>query len=235
MKIPKILVACEESGRVTEAFRKNGCEAYSCDILPTSGNHPEWHFKADVLALLNGCFAAQTQAGNTVVINGLWDAIIAFPPCTYLTTAGTRWFSRRCNSDEYVNNRMALRYDAIKFFMRFVTAKSSHIAIENPVGCMSKMYRKPDQYIHPYYFSAGSQDVENFHTKKTCLWLKGLPELQGAYIGDKPTYGKYSSGKNKTWEDSYSRKASVRSKTFPAIAEAMGKQWGDYLKQEGVQ
>jgi site-specific DNA-cytosine methylase len=132
----KILVACEESQAVTKEFRALGHEAYSCDIEPPSGGHPEWHLQLDVTELLKI----------------KWDMIIAFPPCTYLTNAGTRHYSRRINSEEKVLAREALREKAFEFFMLFANADCDKIAIENPVGYANKKFRKADQIIHPYYF-----------------------------------------------------------------------------------
>ncbi len=154
MKKPKVLVACEESQAVTIELRKLDIEAYSCDVEPCSGGYPEWHLQQDVLPLLKE----------------KWDMIIAFPPCTYLSNAGTRHYSRRVNPEWKVLEREAKRKEAYDFFMQFVYADCARIAIENPVGYMNKNYRKPDQIIHPYYFG-------DSYTKRTCLWLKGLPLL----------------------------------------------------------
>lgn len=147
----KVLIACEESQRVCIEFRKLGHEAYSCDIEPCSGGHPEWHIQQDVLPLLNGNCNFKTVDGAVHIINGKWDMIIAFPPCTYLTVTGNRWF----NIDKYGHKaieRIEKRKKAIKFFMEFVNADCDHIAIENPVGVISTEYRKPTQIIQPYMF-----------------------------------------------------------------------------------
>jgi hypothetical protein len=127
----KILVACEESQAVTIELRRLGHEAFSCDILPCSGGHPEWHIKGDVLKHLN---------------NG-WDMIIAFPPCTDLAVSGARWFK-----EKQADGRQQASVD---FFMQFVNAKCEKIAIENPIGIMSSKYRKPDQIIQPWQFGHG--------------------------------------------------------------------------------
>lgn len=150
----RVLVACEESQAVTIELRKLGIEAYSCDLEPCSGGYPEWHLQQDVILLLDQ----------------EWDMIIAFPPCTFLTVTGNRWF----NIERYGNKaiqRHKDREEAINFFMVFANAKCNRIAIENPIGHMSSVWKKPDQIIHPYYFG----DPER---KSTCLWLKGLPQLQ---------------------------------------------------------
>ena len=114
--------------------------------------------------------------------------------------------------------------------MLMTLAPVDRVAVENPVGIMNSAYRKADQIIHPYMFSDGEGDTENFVTKRTCLWLRNLPVLQPTYHGAKPDnaalYGVLPSGKSKTWTDSFSRSAKVRSKTFPGVARAMAEQWG---------
>ena len=136
-------------------------------------------------------------------------------------------------SAERVVERMEHREEAIVFFMQCILADAPRIAVENPIGRIGKVYRKADQVIHPYMFSDGADDTEQFVTKATCLWLKGLPKLQATYIGGKPDnaklFGTYANGKSRTWEET--RKAGkdrskCRSKTFPGIAEAMAEQWG---------
>lgn len=204
----KVLVACEESQAVCKEFRKLGHEAYSCDIVPCSGGHPEWHLQQDVLPLLKE----------------KWDMIIAFPPCTYLTVTGNRWF----NIDRYGEKaiqRHKHRKDAIDFFMAFANANCEKIAIENPVGIMSSEWRKPNQIINPWQFGDAFE-------KKTCLWLKGLPELQPTNIVEIPPRKKFDSGKSmpswyaEAWHLPKEERAKLRSKTFPGIARAMAEQWG---------
>jgi len=203
----KILCACEESQAVTIELRKLGHEAYSCDIEPCSGGHPEWHLQQDVLPLLKD----------------KWDMIIAFPPCTYLTVTGNRWF----NVDRYGEKalqRRRDREDSINFFMAFANADCPRIAIENPVGIMSSAWRKPNQIINPYEFGDPFE-------KKTCLWLKGLPELQPTNVVDKPPRKQFDSGKSmpawyaEAWHLPKEERAKLRSKTFPGIARAMAEQW----------
>lgn len=200
----KVLLACEESQAVTIEMRKMGIEAYSCDILPTSGPHPEWHLQQDVLPLLEQD----------------WDMIIAFPPCTHLAISGAAWFETK--------RKDGRQQQGIDFFMKFVNAKCDKIAIENPVGIMSNQYRKPDQIIQPFMFG------DSF-SKKTCLWLKGLPELVPTNVvsaGEKVTY---ASGKSipKWYTDAFklppSQRAKVRSRTFDGIAKAMATQWGSLV------
>lgn len=188
----KILIACEESQRVCIEFRKLGVEAYSCDIQECSGGHPEWHIKGDVIPLLNEN----------------WDLIIAFPPCTDLASSGARWFSEKIKNGQ--------QQKSIDFFLKFTKLECKHIAIENPIGIMSNLYRKPDQIIQPWQFGHGE-------TKATCLWLKNLPKLEPTDIveGREQRIWKMSPGPNRQKE---------RSKTFHGIAKAMAAQWYEYLK-----
>ena len=202
----RVLVACEESQAVCIAFREFGHEAYSCDIQPCSGGHPEWHLQCDALELLRL----------------KWDMIIAHPPCTYLTNAGARWLwaGHKLNQERYQKG-----LDAKAFFMAFYNADCPKIAVENPVP--SAVFEMPPytQVIQPYEFG-------HPYSKKTCLWLKGLPPLTpNQIIGDHVPYvtsGSYS----KTHDPKYkgaSRKggaAKIRSKTFPGIGRAMAVQWG---------
>ena len=225
----KVLIACEESQTVCKAFRARGHEAYSCDIQEPSGGHPEGHIKGDALIAIRGG-TLTTLDGKSHNIDG-WDLLIAHPPCTYLSNVATRSFSLRCTPAEKVVARWAERAKAAVFFMHFVLANIPHIAVENPVGFMNTVYRKPDQIIQPYMFAESVDDTENYTMKGTCLWLKGLPKLQGNDL-PKPDlakmYGIYPSGKTGCWEDSISGKdrARLRSKTFEGIAKAMAEQWG---------
>lgn len=227
----KILVACEESQAVTKEFRAKGHEAFSCDIIDCSGGHPEWHIKGDVLPLLDGDCNFKTSDGFDHSIVGNWDMIIAFPPCTYLTNAGTRHFSLKCNAPEKVQKRIKLREEAFIFFMSFANADCDKIVIENPVGYMNKNYRKPDQIIHPYYFGDNAK-------KRTCLWIKGLDKLKYTNVLPEPSpmyicEGEKSKGKKIGWcegmrgiKGGQEERAKARSKTFPGIAKAMAEQWG---------
>lgn len=225
----KVLVACEESQRVTIEFRKLGHQAYSCDLLDCSGNHPEWHIKKDVTLLLNGNCIFHTVDGAEHEISGKWDMIIAFPPCTYLTVTGNRWISYEKYGDKAIQ-RMLDRNDAIKFFMTIANADCDKIAIENPVGIISTKWRKPDQIIQPYQFG-------DAYEKRTCLWLKGLRNLTPTKIVDIPDRIHFKSGKTmaKWYAEAANlpkeQRALVRSKTFPGIAKAMATQWGRTEKQ----
>ena len=219
----KVLVACEESQRVCTEFRKLGHEAYSCDIEPCSGGHPEWHIQDDVLPLLNGNCDFKTVNGDMYHLIGKWDLIIAHPPCTYMSKAGARFMypsAGRINQDRF--------YKAMKakeFFMMFYNADCEKIAIENPVGYMSTAYMKPTQIIHPYMFGDPAR-------KATCLWLKGLYPLKPTNIVE-PEIIHYKNGKgtDNPWHMgtinlSPHERAKERSKTFPGIAKAMAEQWG---------
>ena len=197
----KVLIACEESQAVTIEMRKIGIEAFSCDLEPCSGNHPEWHLQQNVIPLLRH----------------RWDMIIAFPPCTHLAVSGARWFRQKREDGR--------QQCGIDFFMEFANSKCDMVAIENPVGIMSTVWRKPDQIVQPWQFG------DEF-SKKTCLWLKGLPLLKPTKIvssGEKVTY---ASGRAmpKWYADSYKlpkkERAKIRSRTFHGIAKAMASQWG---------
>jgi len=192
----KILCACEESQAVTKEFRKLGHEAYSCDILPTSGSNPEWHLQQDVTELLKQD----------------WDMIIAFPPCTHLAVSGSRHFAQK-----QADGR---QQEGIDFFMLFANAKCEKICIENPIGIMSSMWRKPDQIVQPWMFG-------HAESKATCFWLKGLPKLVEtdnvkAHFDTLP--------KNQQQRIHYlppsKDRGHLRSKTFSGIAQAMASQWG---------
>ena len=222
----KVLVACEESQTVCKAFREKGHEAYSCDIQKCSGGVPKWHILMDAKAVFNGG-VMKLQTGEKISIDK-WDLIIAHPPCTYLSNVATRSHSIKCTPVTWINARTHNRIEAMDFFMKCVDANCDRIAIENPIGIMNTAYRKPDQIIHPYYFAESKDDEENYWTKSTCLWLKGLPLLKYNEIANEPyehKLGKYDNGKNRTWEEA--QHGSVdRSKTFPGIAKAMAEQWG---------
>lgn len=207
----KILIACEESQTVCKEFRKLGHAAYSCDLLDCSGGHPEYHIKGDVLYLL-------TEH---------WDLIIAHPPCTYLTVSGNRWYDIEKYGKKAVQ-RYKDREKAINFFMEFVNVECDHVAIENPVGIMSTLYRRPDQIIQPYMFG-------DPYEKRTCLWLKNLPLLEPANMVQPEERIKFDSGKSMpkwyadAWKLPKEERSRIRSKTFIGIAEAMAKQWSIQL------
>lgn len=234
----KVLIACEESQAVCKEFRKLGHEAYSCDIIDQSGGHPEWHIMQDVLPLLNGNCEFKTMDGETHAIEGKWDMIIAFPPCTHLAVSGARHFEKKREDGR--------QRDAIEFFCEFLKADCDRIAVENPVGIIGGDYipkhfpdlaekyglpKKPSQIIQPYEFG-------NHARKTTCLWLKGLSCLtptdivdpgeivgKGFSVGASLDMARDENGKIISWNDP--RTAKIRSKTFPGIAKAMAEQWGE--------
>lgn len=170
--------------------------------------------------------------------DGKWDLIIAHPPCTYLSNVATRQYSLKCNAAEKVVNRWEERARAAVFFMQFALADCDKICVENPVGFMNSSYRKADQIIHPYYFAESAEDTENYHEKRTCLWLKGLSPLKSMNQLPKPEpmyicNGEKSKGKKIGWcegmrniKGGQAERAKARSKTFPGIAKAMADQWG---------
>jgi site-specific DNA-cytosine methylase len=204
----KILLACEESQAVTIEFRKLGHEAFSCDLMPCSGGHPEWHIQGDV----------------TEVLKQKWDLIIAFPPCTHLAVSG--------NAHRAKKQKDGREQQAIDFFMIFAKHPCVFIAIENPVGIMSTKWRKPNQVIQPYEYG-------HPESKKTCLWLKNLPNLTPTKILPTPKNGRWDNqtmdGQNRLLVNgkwiAYNdpRTAMLRSKTYKGIAKAMAKQWSQWL------
>lgn len=165
-----------------------------------------------------------TQDGKKHSIDGVWDLIIAHPPCTYLTVTGNRWF----DMDNYYTKASARYMDRVRdieFFMSFVVCNAKKIAIENPIGIMSNVFRKPDQIIQPWMFGDEAE-------KKTCLWLKGLPCLVETNAVTPPERIKFDSGRTMpkwyadAWHLPKEERARLRSKTFPGIARAMAEQWG---------
>ena len=194
----KVLVACEESQAVTIELRKLGHEDYSCDILPCSGGHPEWHIQGDAVKLAYGEH---------------WDMMIAHPPCTHLSNAGARFLYPKGILNE---ERLALGMIAKEFFMELMNAPIERIAVENPVQSKVFGIRKYDQVIEPYQFGHPFK-------KKTCLWLKNLPQLVHTDILEKPESTKVAGNWfNKGGKD----RQKNRSKTFPGIAKAIAEQWG---------
>ena len=220
-----VLVACEESQRVCTAFREKGHNAFSCDIMPCSGGHLEWHIMQDVLPLLNGHCIFHTADGAATPVSGKWDMIIAFPPCTHLSSSGQWAYSK--------GKDVSLREEAAEFFMMFANADCERIAIENPVGIMSSRWRKPNQIIHPWQFGHNAE-------KQTCLWLKGLPNLVPD-VKEKPELEYFDwvdgkTGKKKRMQkwmydirciSDRKKRAEIASKTFPGIAHAMAEAWGN--------
>jgi site-specific DNA-cytosine methylase len=237
----KVLVACEESQEVCKAFREKGHMAYSCDIMSCSGGHPEWHIRDDVLKVLSG--------GQFITMDGMshyvpkWDMIIAFPPCTHLAVSGAAWFEKKRTDGR--------QREGIEFFCNFLEVECEKVVIENPVGIISGDYipkyfpdlaerfnlpQKPTQIIQPYFFGDSAK-------KTTCLWLKGLPELQPTNIVDCGEIFEYK-GKNgrikkyPKWMfdalgKSKEERQRIRSKTFEGVAKAMAEQWGNHPTEKG--
>lgn len=230
-----IVVACEESQAVCKAFRKLGHNAYSCDLLDCSGEHPEWHFNHDVTKVLDQSDLT-LQNGEKAKIKGDWDIMIGHPPCTYLAVSGARWYYHPDDAGLPVEqrrphprfpNRAQDREDGAAFFMLLANANVKRIAIENPIGIMSKRWRKPDQSIQPYMFG-------DPFSKNTSLWLKNLRPLHPSKETD--NHGErivFKSGKTqpKWYSDALSKaktteeRRTLRSKTFPGIARAIAEQW----------
>lgn len=212
----KILIGCEESDTVRFEFQKLGFYAVSCDLQPNRNPNAN-HYQGNIFD----------------IINENWDCLICFPPCTHLANSGARWFEQKIKDFR--------QKEAINFFLSLANCNIKHIAIENPVGIMSNIYKKPTQIIQPYYFGDEAQ-------KTTCLWLKNLPKLYHSKQIDlfennithvsKGEFIKHNSGKVKPkwYADSYklpkNERAKVRSKTFPGIAKAMAEQWAKYLLQK---
>lgn len=217
----RVLVACEESQTVCKAFRERGHEAFSCDVQECSGGRPEWHIQDDVLSHLN---------------DG-WDMMIAFPPCTYLCTAGQACKTR----DNIWDEREAKSALAIDFVKTLYYSAIRKVAIENPVGILSSRWRKPNQIIEPFFF--GDQE-----RKPTCLWLKNLQRLNGHFdvavnrgaYEPKPTHV-YPSGRKEYFGQRVGNqyrnspdRGKMKSKTFPGIASAMAEQWGGTIQNQNV-
>ena len=227
----KILIACEESQRVTAEFRELGYEAFSCDIIDCSGGHPEWHIKEDVLPLLNGNCKFSTVDGVTHEVNGKWDLIIAFPPCTHLAVSGAKHFEKKRSDGR--------QREALEFFCKFFEIDCDHVAIENPVNIVSGEYatkwfpdiaeryglpRKCTQKIQPWMFGDPFE-------KTTCLWLKGLPNLTETNVVTPPPRQVVASGKTlpRWYSNCGGDRKKNRSKTFPGVAKAMATQWSKVL------
>ena len=217
----RILVACEESQEVCKAFRSRGHEAYSCDIEDCSGGHPEWHVLGDVSPLINGNCTFRTTDGAEHSINGTWDMIIAFPPCTYMTNASA---VRMRVKGVIQEGRYRKAMEAKAFFMQFYNADCPRIAIENPTPLRIIELPAYSQVIQPYMFG-------HPYSKRTCLWLKGLPPLIPTDLvaeyepfvngGCKDAHGHY-----RRFQGRNERDPKTRSKTFSGVARAMAEQWG---------
>lgn len=186
----RVLVACEYSGAVRQAFRDRGFDAWSCDLLPSEDNS-EFHYEGDVL--------------SEPIWGQQWDLMVAHPPCTHLAVSGARWFKDKQEEQK----------EALLFVKQLLEAPFKHIALENPISIISSKFRKPDQIVQPWQFGHGE-------TKATCLWLKNLPKLEPTNIveGRQPRVHMMAPSPDR-WKE--------RSRTYPGIAQAIAKQWGDYI------
>lgn len=220
----KVLVACEESQAITTAFRNLGVEAYSCDLLPCSGGHPEWHIQGDAIK---------------EAYSGEYTLMIAHPPCTFLAGSSVQWLSHpedkhlpfqlRRPHPKYPNRRSDM-LESLEFVMKLYNSPVPMVAIENPVGLLSSRWRKPDQIVQPWMFGDEA-------TKTTCLWLKNLPPLVPTCIVGKGERTVFSSGKShpKWYADALAKaktkeeRQTLRSKTFPGMAQAIAQQWSEEI------
>ena len=218
----KVLVACEESQRTCTAFRAKGHEAYSCDVQECSGGHPEWHIMGDALKILRGGCDVVTMDGTIHRIEGRWDLIIAHPPCTYLTNASA---VRMKVKGQIQQERYEKAMEAKAFFMAFLNADCDHICVENPIPLKIVGLPRYSQIIEPWMFGEP-------WSKKTCLWLKGLPYLMPTEVvaegvqpwvngGCKDAHGNY-----RRFQGRKERDPKNRAKTFWGIAKAFAEQWG---------
>lgn len=207
----RVLIACEESQAVCKAFRARGYEAYSCDLQPCSGGHPEWHIQGDALEAMH---------------SRPWDMVIAHPPCTYMSKAGARWMYPTAGSPSKERYRKAM--EAKEFFMRFLDANVPRVAVENPRPMKIVGLPEPSQTIQPYAFG-------DPYSKATHLWLRNLPPLMATVICAKhePYLPSNTGGlaRGRGGSRGVAKNAKEASKTFPGIAKAMADQWGPLLEE----
>lgn len=230
-----VLVACEESQRVCIEFRKKGYDAFSCDIQEPSGGHPEWHILGDALAVLNPYDTGHTDGILFNTMDGAehfvkkWDLVIAHPPCTYISNAGARHLYKG-GTHTLNEERLRKGIEATHFFLRFLWANCDRIAVENPVPSGVYCLPKYTQVIQPYQFG-------HPYTKKTCLWLKGLPELiptdEVEPVSTWCPSGSYSKKHGEQHKGMFTKdRARNRAKTFQGIAKAMAEQWSEFINAE---
>ena len=212
----KVLIACEESQAITKEFRALGVEAYSCDLLPASGGHPEWHIQGDAIE---------------EAYSGKYGLMMAHPPCTYLAVSGAGWLYNKDGSRN--EERWRNQYEALEFVKILMNAPIDHIAVENPVSVISTQIRKPDQIIHPWQFGDEA-------AKATCLWLKNLPHIKPTKIVGKGEFFEWTdkNGVKKKQAQWYmdalseaktaEERRTLRSKTFLGMAKAIANQWKDF-------
>lgn len=239
----KILVACEESQAVTKELRRLGHDAFSCDLLGCSGGRPEWHFKTSVFQVIDEK-GGLLENGDLIEDGKPWEMMIAHPPCTYLAVSGARWMYDPKDSDLPISERnehprfpgrRQKQKDAIDFIDRLWNSGIPKIAIENPVGVLSTKWgkngKKPNQIVQPYQFGDEA-------SKKTCLWLKGLPNLKETNVVGKGDMVTLKSGRKlpKWYSDALimaknsDERRTLRSKTFPGFAKAMAEQWAGDIR-----
>jgi hypothetical protein len=238
----KILVACEESQAVTKELRKLGHDAFSCDLLGCSGGRPDWHFKTNVFQVIKEK-GGRLENGNIIDDGKPWEMMIAHPPCTYLAVSGARWMydpddshlpiSKRREHPRFPGRRQKQK-DAIDFINQLWDSGIPKIAIENPVGVLSTKWgekgKKPNQIVQPYQFGDEA-------SKKTCLWLKNLPNLKETNVVGKGDMVTLKSGRKlpKWYSDALTKaktpdeRRTLRSKTFQGFARAMAEQWAGNL------
>jgi len=212
----KVLIACEESQAITKEFRALGVEAYSCDLLPCSGGHPEWHIQGDAIE---------------EAYSGKYSLMMAHPPCTYLAVSGAAWLYNKDGSRN--EERWKNQAEALDFVKLLMNAPIDFIAIENPVSVISTQIRKPDQIIHPWQFGDEA-------SKSTCLWLKNLPLIKPTKIVDKGEFFEWTDKKGvkkkqaQWYKDALieaktpEERRTLRSKTFTGMAKAIADQWKDF-------
>jgi hypothetical protein len=220
-----ILIGCEESQAIALAFRNLGFSAFSCDLKPCTGGHPEWHLEMDIF--------------EAIKLRD-WDLLVAHPPCTFVAGSSVQWlshpddkalpFDQRREHPKYPGRRQDMK-DSVEFVKALYNCNIPFVAIENPVGLLSTLWQKSDQIIQPYMFGDEA-------TKTTCLWLKNLPKLNPTKIVGKGERTVFKSGKSHpAWYAEALAKAktkaerqTIRSKTFPGIASAIAEQWGGYVE-----
>lgn len=235
----RVLVACEESQAVTKELRRLGHEAYSCDLVECSGGHPEWHIQGDCIPLINGRCSFETMDGTPHHIDGRWDALIVFPPCTDLANSGARHFE--------VKRADGRQRKSVLFFCSFLHADCDVIVIENPVGIISGTYvkthfpdiaeeydlpRKPTQIIQPWQYALTDDELTE---KTTCLWITGGKALT-PIRAEKPAipYKEWTTPDGQIKRQTlwyyktrclpHEERAKAASKTFPGIAKAIAEQ-----------
>lgn len=210
-----LICGCEESQVVAMAFRAKGWNAFSCDVQECSGGFPQYHLKMDVLKAIKGG-RLKTQGGNYVNIDE-WNMGIFFPDCTFITVSGNKWFKNQPQPESGVlvgAARRKAQQEAVEFAKILFNSPIKRVALENPVGRLSTLWKPPTQIVQPWWFGHGE-------VKKTCLWLRNLPKLNATDIVEGREERIFRMGPS---ED----RAKERSKTFPGLAQAMSQQWSHF-------